>query len=344
MKKRDIQLDIYRALAMIWVPCVVHVMYWLNVGSEPLLSLLIFTQPVFFFISGAAVSFSSSKKTFRTRFINRFKRIIMPFYIYTLVSLVIMTLYTLMPFHEEYFMTIHHFKFSNILEMLFLHSIPGSLMCWHIWFIIPYLLITITSEYQKTAINKIGTSTYLLILAAILFALKFVDFTYKNEVCNTICYDIFFVIGMKYYKKLNVRKIFLVMCLSLLFLVLYPLGNGHLFPMQHHKFPPDLVFVIYGLFFLSFLSVIFTYVTIKPNRLLDIWNKDGYTIYLYQNMVIGSFFLLMRGFFPNFLEENRFMYCLLAMIYIFVVSTYLSKVTVPIEKWFLKILKIDKLK
>ena len=53
--------------------------------------------------------------------------------------------------------------------------------------------------------------------------------------------------------------------------------------MQAHKFPPDLIFMMYGVAVLSGLGIVFTYVKLPYMRALGIWNKRGYTLYLWQN-------------------------------------------------------------
>ena len=60
--ERDKQLDLYRGLSMIYVVCFIHVIYWLKIGSEPILSLMLFEMPLIFFISGASLSFNKGHR------------------------------------------------------------------------------------------------------------------------------------------------------------------------------------------------------------------------------------------------------------------------------------------
>ncbi len=78
--ERDEQLDLYRGLSMIYVVCFIHVMCWLKIGSEPLLSLMLFEMPVIFFISGASLSFNKSSRSFRATIWSRMKRVVLPYY------------------------------------------------------------------------------------------------------------------------------------------------------------------------------------------------------------------------------------------------------------------------
>lgn len=60
--ERDKQLDLYRGLSMIYVVCFTHVIYWLKIGMEPLLSIMLFEMPIIFFISGASLSFNKKPR------------------------------------------------------------------------------------------------------------------------------------------------------------------------------------------------------------------------------------------------------------------------------------------
>ena len=66
---RDTQLDIYRALAMIYIICVIHVVYWLGIGNELITSIILFEMPVIFFITGASFSLQTKEKSFIEKFI-----------------------------------------------------------------------------------------------------------------------------------------------------------------------------------------------------------------------------------------------------------------------------------
>lgn len=79
--ERDKQLDLYRGLSMIYVVCFIHVIYWLKIGSEPILSLMLFEMPIIFFISGASLSFRKEPRSFWNTLCSRFKRVVIPYYI-----------------------------------------------------------------------------------------------------------------------------------------------------------------------------------------------------------------------------------------------------------------------
>ena len=49
-----------------------------------------------------------------------------------------------------------------------------------------------------------------------------------------------------------------------------------------HKFPLDFSFLVYCTSAIVVLSALFSYIKIGYNSLLNDWNKNGYSIYLYQ--------------------------------------------------------------
>jgi len=82
---RDTDLDIYRALIMIYILCVIHIGYWLNYIDEPVRSLILFEMPIIFFISGAALSVTTKRHSFNKMIIGRFTRIAVPYYVYIII-------------------------------------------------------------------------------------------------------------------------------------------------------------------------------------------------------------------------------------------------------------------
>lgn len=94
-------------------------------------------------------------------------------------------------------------------------------------------------------------------------------------------------------------------------------GGNALIVMEIHKFNGDFIFLFYGLTMLCILSIIFSYVHIKPNKYLNIWNSKGYSIYLWQNFSFIAVFGIVR-YFP--VLNN----IISVMLLIFIMSTLTS--------------------
>lgn len=135
-QKRDNQLDAYRALIMMYILCVVHASFWLGLGSEPWLSIILIEMPVIFFISGAAMSLQTKRKTFRQTLANRCRRLVVPYYVYLLFCIPIATVYIFLYAKDPSL-----WQANRILQsFLFQESMPLPLF-YHVWFILPYLII-----------------------------------------------------------------------------------------------------------------------------------------------------------------------------------------------------------
>lgn len=168
--ERDIQLDMYRGLSMIYVVCFIHVIYWLKIGSEPLLSLMLFEMPIIFFISGASLSFNKKPRSFRKTLWSRIRRVVIPYYIYAVVMVLIVALLSVIwhywlpniigVFGEKvatkYMFDITAYSWGDVWSILSFGNIPQSPCVWHLWFILPYLILSCSFEMQKRILTKIN--------------------------------------------------------------------------------------------------------------------------------------------------------------------------------------------
>ena len=149
---RDLQLDGYRGIVMIYIVCVIHVVNWLDYNIEPYNSFMLFEMPIIFFISGASLTFSGDKN-FWQNLNNRLWRILVPYYIYAIVAIILLTLGSKL---TTYNFELSKYSLGNIGRVVFALDIPQSPFLAHIWFIIPYLLVLCSFPFQKYAIRKMG--------------------------------------------------------------------------------------------------------------------------------------------------------------------------------------------
>lgn len=349
--KRDIQLDLYRALSMIYVICVTHILFWLNIGSEPILSIILIEMPVFFFISGAVLSLKENHHQLLETILNRLKRVVIPYYIYSLVTIgiiAILTVYCL--YFQPQFESIYGLKLScnkidicsynwtDFLNILLCNDIPQAPFAMHLWFILPYFILSSTFCIQIKLTKKINRWIYTL-FSIILFLL--IQAITTNILLNNIfCYNIFIIIGYLFYKNINNYYIYLIGGISFGILAIYATTGGWITPMQYHKFPPDYVFLLYNIFTLCFLSILFSKLSIPNLKILQLWNVRGYTIYLYQNII---FFLIYPVY---LLQISRIPYKTvqwgICAIIMFIASTITSYFAYSLEKWVMCKLKILK--
>lgn len=346
MIQRDIQLDNYRALIMIHMVCVIHVIYWLCLFF-PDNSFVLFGMSSVFFISGVSMRYSSPKNN-ASLIWNRFKRVLLPYYVYACVCVFILFMVLFIP--KLYFATkysICDYKITDFLKILFVQTIPGIKMVFHIWFIIPYLIITCTFNYQKKILNKYSWKYVLcnILLISFLFFAKiyemdYLHFSYINRSfydtsLNVLAYNIFFIIGYLYYKRLNLKILILIAFIS--FFLLAILSNFTFPDLQTHKIPPDIIFVLYNIGVLCLFGILFSKIEIPNNKLLNWWNKNGYTIYLYQNLVFLFYQKTILTYISIFIG-NVYFKIIVSTIIIFIMSTLLSMFTVPFENKVMNLL------
>lgn len=309
---RDTNLDIYRALIMIYILCVIHVGFWLKFIDEPLRSLILFEMPIIFFISGAALSVTTKRHSFNKMLIGRFTRIAVPYYVYIVICVAIA--FVLSHFLPDIFKCDLNLK--SFVELTTFRLTEGFAFpfFYHTWFILPYLLIYIIFWFEQKICDRVNpwlVSVFLLLICIIS------QISESSFIKTTAIYNFFFVVGYQFYKKLRVRTIAYILLSSALCLTLclsHDCRMGGVKPMQYYKFAGDIIFLFYGLTSLSAFSILFSYISIKPNKCLNVWNSKGYTIYLWQNLSFIIVFGIMK-FFP--LLNN----ILVAMVLIFIISS-----------------------
>ena len=287
---RDIQLDIYRGLTIAYIVCIIHVVYWLDMASEPLRSLILFEMPIIFFISGAALKVSRSRKTFSQRIYGRFKRIVVPYLIYCAVCL----LYVLLINPVQDTLGAKSLL-RTLVDVLLGNGISGCPYCTHLWFICPYLLISCSFDLQCALLNKVHCGVYLTGC----FAVFLLSQCFDIEIFKTLSgYNLFFMSGYCLYKELSMKSVVCIGLLSCCALICRVVFGGDFTPMQEHKFPPDILFILYGIFTISILSILLTYIKIPMCKIFTPWVKYGYEIYLYQNFFFIVLVKMLR--FPLF--------------------------------------------
>ena len=338
---RDRQLDIYRAIVMIYMVCIVHCCYLLGDAGEPILSILLFAMPSVFFISGASLSVSKTDRGIWATVKSRFKRVVAPYYIYALVLILTGIISTLIlnfvGLSRHAFFDITQYDWEDCLNVLLAKYIPQFSFIWHLWFIPPYLILSCTFPLQVKLMKKTNRTVYLAAsLALFLIVQAMPDLMLLKQV---LCFNIFMVAGYLFYKQVKTSTLALTGAVSLAILVAYMfLLGGNFCPMQDHKFPPDWVYVVYNLLAISALSLVLGNITLKYNQVFKIWNERGYNIYLYQS-VVYTIVNILRQKMPFDLPLPGLRLLLDASI-VFLLSTALSYLTYPLERWVMKKLKL----
>lgn len=341
--ERDTQLDIYRALTMVYIICVIHVTYWMGFLYEPFASAILFEMSLIFFISGAALSLRTTERGIWATFLNRLKRVVIPFYIYAAVVVGFMALLTLAwhffgsnidsllgekatTLKES---TLTGYTWNDVLKILTCKSIPKAPFCYHLWFIWPYLILSCTFGFQVQLIRKMNRWLYVVLCIAIFILVQ--SLTRHMLLREVLFYNIFMVAGYLFYKRINIKTVLAIGILALAILIAL---KDNFAPMQQHKFPPDYMFLVFNMVAICLLYALSQHITLPNWKIFQIWNTRGYTMYIYQNMV----FLMVYPFHMALTSKIPFVagQFIAISVFLFIFSTLLSYLTYPLEQYIMR--------
>ena len=159
-KHRDKTLDYLRGLAIIQV-VFVHILYWLGIFSVGFFaiakSFLLFEMPIFFFVTGAVNGLGKPQK-YKTFCLKRIKGLLIPYYIYSVVCILISIVYYLV--HNELSIKLIVKLLLSWIVPLDHQIMPLPYFTWAIWFIPVYIISIILFPVIKTAVLKFGGGNY----------------------------------------------------------------------------------------------------------------------------------------------------------------------------------------
>lgn len=288
--KRDKTIDFLRGAVMLYIIFVIHgfgIVGAISYYSIPF-SLLLFEMPLIFFISGASLKLSSSK-SFGVFLKSRLYRVVVPYIVWATIAFAIFGI-----------LRVSSAK-SIIMNLLFFRAYHPIPFTYHMWFVIPYLLVSIMGYWLLKGYKKWSSmfiAGYTILLAAVVFLLDLshVAVPFSYQVRYTIVYSAFYVMGFWYHDKL--KKLYLVIIIGILTVCYLWLLHTHTYSLytQVNKFPPNFAFLCYGSIVVLFLLVLLSYMkqpVTKDTTIISFANKYGYEMYLYQNysLWISSIFL-----------------------------------------------------
>ena len=330
--ERDVQLDCYRSLTMMYIVCIIHPMLWFSFdvfGFDPTMLL---DMPVMFFIAGASQQYTPHRSLVET-IKNRSLRVLLPYYVSLCFILLFMLASTL--FHlsfEGELLDIRQIGMPGIIKLLLTGGSQHIPYLGYTWFISTYMIISCSLPLQQWAMGIIGDKWYLLFLFACFACWKSMGITSpENIVENVLGYNVFYVLGYVTYKKATTKwPIAAAAVVACLYLII----SGIALPFGNHKFPSDMVYIAYSIFNLYILAFIISRVNIKYGALVRLWNERGFTIYLYQCVSHFIVYKIIETWLTSF--HNDFLTSILASLLVFAVATALSCITVLPEKFLVK--------
>ena len=236
---RDRNLDIYRGGIMIYITCVCHLMWWegvkVGIFERGWVSGIFFAMVTVFYLVGASYSLSS-KKTYWEYVKGKVKRIAIPYWKYTLCCLPVVL----------YIYWKHGYRISleDVVSYVLFNPPLENRIFDHIWFISPYILISLCLPFCVWFIHRYKPPFILRGVALVLSQLF--KSHYPDLLQTVIIYCFFTIWGLYYTKKLGWQN---VVCVAVaISYVIYAFGiEKRPFDLQANKFPPNLLFLAYGL-------------------------------------------------------------------------------------------------
>ena len=282
-KKHDIQLDVYRALVMLYIVCMLHVVRYFEVGSGLFLTYGLFEMPIIFFIAGAALNVSDKDKGFKELCINRFKRVYLPFFVFAVISISFFLILSFLGLDQNSVERLKIYDYTAVTTLKTAIIFPPA----HLWFIPQYFLISISFYIQRKICRKLNRYVYMIVVGMVYIILYVFSsvIPYGSILAMIACYNVFFMAGYLFYRKITLSPMIAVGVLAIVSCVILQYAGFHMEELNSYKWSAAPLYVAYNGLVIVTLGLIFTFIKLPSNKLLRLWNKNGYTIYIYQGLI-----------------------------------------------------------
>lgn len=316
--ERDSNIDMLRGLMMLYVIFVIHGLCWFNFIpiNSIFFSLLLFEMPIIFFVSGAALKLSAVKP-FTLYLRSRVLRVVIPYVVWAIITMIVL-------------LFVGDVK-SDVKNLILCKSLTSIPYVWHIWFIFPYLAISLIGFFLLRAFRKYGIAFIIVYTCCIIAIVAILD-AFKllktpDIIRSVLVYSVFFVYGFTYSEACNRIHIFYFIFFSILYLSLI---STHLYPYstQINKFPPNLAFLSFGGVAITVLSVLLARIRLRVcGGILLFANKCGFELYLYQNFALWGYAIIQKKFLLGLSIISQYLLCIIFVaIILFPLAFFMNKV------------------
>ena len=335
---RDKNIDIYRGCVMLYITCFVHLMFWMKFFGFPYKSWFIIGSPASFVVAGAAFSLASPKK-YLVYAKKRLYRIVRPYWMYAFVVLSILTL-------AHFILNADSLPTGkDVLKWTLLSGESRfPFISSHLWYILPYISLSLCAPflYRLWVWTKIPAGFLVVFFLTTIFLVDQFDVKIV-QIRYVLVYGLFYMLGF-YYNKIKVSRKEQAAASVLLFVVgllLYRYG-GYGINMQENKFPSNVMFAVFTLFMLVTFKGLLSWACLRlysfgaGKKIIDIYNKYVYAIYLYQSFSFLILYFVVRKLGISHTELSSWQYTLLLpvfFVYLLFSNAFLGIVMTKIEKF-----------
>lgn len=220
----------------------------------------------------------SPKKDYVGYLVGRVRRVAVPYWKYALLCLPLVVGY--------YVYTGRELSAADLLGYAFFTPPVVPRIFSHIWFVLPYLVISLFIPPVYKGIQRYSLPFVLLFVGFFLLVGAGERFDMPGLVRTVVVYLLFAVWGM-YYKRNSGWQVGVCVVLSLLCLGHGWMAEGRWPDLQVEKFPPSMLFVAYGVAVLGLAGGLMARAAVwtdrrwkEASRLIGIYSREGYSIYL----------------------------------------------------------------
>ncbi len=301
MKLRDNKIDNLRTFAIMHV-IFIHCLFWIPVFVDELgmviKSLLLIEMSLFFYLTGASNSLSSTKK-YSLYLKNKMLRIAVPIIVYSHAAMIINLIW-----NEYYGLEIeNNFYFITSWILPSQYSISNvPYLTYALWFIPVYIGIMLMIPLLKKLKNNIKTKYIIfyittgLIMLSTLLNIKGI---FVNDILINIIFYIFFTyLGLFYNshskQKISARSVLKLVTVFIILILIFSSATGISLIMQNNKFPPNMIFFLYScssmvlIYLLSDkINNLIEYLSHKKltKNLISSYKNNVFVIYLFHPLV-----------------------------------------------------------
>ena len=348
--KRDRTIDIIRVFGLIWV-MLIHSIFWMNYNFfgtfyQILMTLLLIEMPIMFFAAGAS-NYKSRSTSVLGFYKKRLQRIILPYVGYLFFCVIIVMIIS---YIKRDGLGIEAFRL-NAWYNFFSLGIPlknSSYVMYALWFVPVYLAVMLAVPWLRqmhVSSSKLSNNYRYTILGLLIMVFLAFSYLKLDFLTNVSFYLIWTYIGF-FYDKINFesvngkKKHLLIGGGIVIAMLISNRVNLSILNMQLNKFPPNYLFMIYSIAVMNILYYLAPFMISRAKQLLsksifwqkmlEVYNTKGYTIYLYHPLS----FILVDAFLYT-IDPNIYLrkYPLLRSLIYFVAVILINPVWAKVFGW-----------
>ena len=168
MTERDTTIDALRGAAMIYMVCIIHVVYWFSPTPEPFSSVLLFEMPAVFFIAGAAQSLRRGPlPSMKKMAAGRARRVLLPFaFFLPWLFLWLLLISAVEPADSMFNFSIGSLAWTDYAKILLTFGGDKIPYYQYTWFIPCYFVLLCSFPLQARVARRVGRGFYAVAVLA----------------------------------------------------------------------------------------------------------------------------------------------------------------------------------